>query len=273
MNHYKSCSGNITTRSGSDNSIDNKEDDTPIGLIIQFLNAESCAFTEASLACSSLTPIVCVPILLIGCAHVEAPHINRALAPTLCAPAPSTTPHLGYIGVPNPPRGRSSTSDDNGDGSSHWEQEAVAAAEAYIMPPPPGTGNLLIDVDEEQDEEKLPVLSSIWDCPMINKFAGFDDNGKALSGWICGWCPLENDGSSPKPFKTMNATKALAHVTRVGGYDIRPCCGHIPASRQTLTKEHRNSKRDTMGNSIADIQDRTVLALAEGAKKSSRHAL
>ena len=138
MNHYKSCSGNITTRSGSDNSIDNKEDDTPIGLIIQFLNAESCAFTEASLACSSLTPIVCVPILLIGCAHVEAPHINRALAPTLCAPAPSTTPHLGYIGVPNPPRGRSSMSrDDDGDGGSHWEQEAVAAAEAYILPPHP----------------------------------------------------------------------------------------------------------------------------------------
>ena len=80
-------------------------------------------------------------------------------------------------------------SDDNGDGSSHWEQEAVAAAEAYIMPPPRGTGNLLIDVDEEQDEEKLPVLSSIWDCPMINKFAGFDNNGKAFSGWICGWCP------------------------------------------------------------------------------------
>jgi len=39
MNHYKRCSGNITTRSGFDNSIDNKEDDTPIGLIIQFLNA------------------------------------------------------------------------------------------------------------------------------------------------------------------------------------------------------------------------------------------
>ncbi len=156
-------------------------------------------------------------------------------------------------------------SDDNGDGGSHWEQEAVAAAEAYIMPPPV-TENLLIDVhDEEQDEEKLPVLSSIWDCPMINKFAGFDNNEKAFSGWICGWCPLENDGSSPKPFKMINATKALAHVTRVGGYDIRPCCGRIPALRlkqyrdlhlsKTLTKEHRNSKRDTMGNSIADMQD------------------
>jgi hypothetical protein len=155
-----------------------------------------------------------------------------------------------------------------------WQQRRHTSC----PPPPPGTGNLLIDVDEEQDEEPLPVLSSIW------KFAGFDDNGKPFSGWICGWCPLENDGSSPKPYRTMNATKALVHVTRVGGYDIRPCRGCIPAAKsrqyrdlqlsKTLTKEHsRNSKRDTMGNSIADMQDRTVIALAEGAKKSSRHAL
>ena len=206
----------------------------------------------------------------------------------VCVPI---TPHLGYIGVPNPPRGRSSMSrdDDGDDDGSHWEQEeAVAAAEAYILPPHPplGTGNnLLIDVDdEEQDEEPLlPVLSSIWECQMINKISGLDDNGKPFSGWTCGWCPLENDGSSPKPFRSMNATKALHHVTRVGGEAIRPCRGRIPAAKmkqyqdlhlsKTLTKEHRISRRDTMGNSIADMQDRTVLALAEGAKKSSRHAL
>ena len=176
--------------------------------------------------------------------------------------------------------------DDDGDGGSHWEQEAVAAAETYILPPPLplGTGdNPLIDVNEERDEELLPVLSSIWECPMINKFAGFDDNGKPFSGWTCGWCPLENDGSSPKPHRMMNATKALVHVTRVGGESIRPCRGRIPADKmkqyrdlylsKTLTKEHRISRRDTMGNSIANTQDRTVLALAEGAKKSSRHAL
>ncbi len=86
--------------------------------------------------------------------------------------------------------------------------------------PPQGTGNLLIDVDEEKDEEPLPVLKSIWDCPMINKLAGFDDNGNPFSGWTCGWCPLENDGSSPKPYQTMNATKSLVHVTRVEEYDI-----------------------------------------------------
>ena len=60
------------------------------------------------------------------------------------------------------------SSEDDGDGSSHQEQEAVAAAEAYILgAPTPGTGNLLIDVNEDQDEE-LPVLRSIWECPMIN---------------------------------------------------------------------------------------------------------
>ena len=66
---------------------------------------------------------------------------------------------------------------DDGDGGSDQEP-ALAAVEEYIMG---GTGNPLIDVDEDQDEE-LPVLSSIWECPMINKFAGFDNNGKPFSG-------------------------------------------------------------------------------------------
>ncbi len=145
-----------------------------------------------------------------------------------------------------------------------------------------GTGNPLIDVGEDQDEE-LPVLSSIWECPMINKFAGFDNNGKPFSGWTCGWCPLENDGSQPKPFWLMNATKALIFVAKVLGYDIQPCQGCIPAAKsrqyqdlhlsKTLTKEQRKSRKDTMSNSFADMQDRTVLSLAEGAKKLYRHAL
>jgi hypothetical protein len=80
---------------------------------------------------------------------------------------------------------------EDGDGGSDREP-ALAAAEEYIMG---GTGNPLVeDVGEDQDEE-LPVLSSIWECPMIIKFSGFDNNGKPVSGWTCGWCPLENDGS------------------------------------------------------------------------------
>ncbi len=81
------------------------------------------------------------------------------------------------------------------------------------------TGNPLIDVDEDLDEV-LPVLSSIWECSMVNKFAGFDNNGKPFSEWTCGWCTLENNGSQLKPFRLMNATKALIHVARVLGYDV-----------------------------------------------------
>jgi len=79
----------------------------------------------------------------------------------------------------------------------------------------------------------------------------------------------------------MNETKALVHVAKVAGHDIQPCRGHIPAAKskqykelylsKTLTKEQRNSRKDTMSISISDLQDRTVLSLADGAKKSSRH--
>ena len=106
------------------------------------------------------------------------------------------------------------------------DDEALAAAEDYIT----GAGARgeadpidIINVDNEDHGVDLPVLFSIWECPMINKFAGFDDNGKSYAGWTCGWCPLESDGSQPKPFCTMNATKALVHVAKVPGYDIRPC--------------------------------------------------
>jgi hypothetical protein len=81
----------------------------------------------------------------------------------------------------------------------------------------------------------------------------------------------------------MNATKALIHVAKVLGYDVQPCCDRIPATKsrqyrdlhltKTLTKEQRKSRKDMMSNSIADMQDWTVLSLAEGAKKFSRHAL
>jgi hypothetical protein len=81
----------------------------------------------------------------------------------------------------------------------------------------------------------------------------------------------------------MNATKALARVVNVAGYDIRPCRGHIPAAKskqckqlylsKTLMKDQRKSRKDTMSNSISDLQDWTVLSLADSEKKSPRHAL
>lgn len=161
--------------------------------------------------------------------------------------------------------------------SDGGEEAAVAEAEGYIMG---GAGGI---IDMDADDAPLPVLTSIWECPMINRCSGFDDNGKAFAGWTCSWCPLGKDGSSPKPFRSLNATKALCHVAKVAGYDIRPCRGNITAAKsnqykalyllKTLTKEDRTSRKDTMSMSISDLQDRTVLSLAAGAKSSSRHAL
>jgi hypothetical protein len=81
----------------------------------------------------------------------------------------------------------------------------------------------------------------------------------------------------------MIATKAPSHVVKVAGYDILPCRGHIPAAKskqckqlylsKTLTNDQRKSRKDTMSNSISDLQDRTVLSLADSEKKSPRHAL
>ena len=137
--------------------------------------------------------------------------------------------------------------------------------------------------DPINEEHPLPALLSIWDCPMINKITGFDDNNKSYAGWTCGWCPLQNDGSTPKPFCSNNATKALVHVSKLTGYDIWPCRGRIPevTSRQyqelylskTLSKEQRKSKKDVMNSKISDIQDRTVVSLADGAISSSRQSL
>jgi hypothetical protein len=84
---------------------------------------------------------------------------------------------------------------DDGDGGSDQES-ALAAAEEYIMG---GTGNPLIDVDEDQDEE-LPVLSSIWECPMISKFAGFDNNGKPFLGGLVAGAPLKTMAPNQNPF-------------------------------------------------------------------------
>jgi len=137
--------------------------------------------------------------------------------------------------------------------------------------------------DPINEEHPLPALLSIWDCPMINKITGFDDNGKSYAGWTCGWCPLEKDGSTTKAFRSTNATKALVHVLKLTGYDIRPCRGHIPAANKkqyqelylakTVSKEQRKSKKDAMTSKISDIQSRTVVSLADGATTSSRQSL
>ena len=62
----------------------------------------------------------------------------------------------------------------------------------------------------------LPILTSIWDCPMMNKVLIPGSAGNMVCGWTCGWCPV---GRSP--FKGDSAPRALAHVAKVPGESIR----------------------------------------------------
>ena len=256
------------------NTTISRNTDTHIGRVIEFPYKKEGFATEALLGRFSHQ----FPYSHIGCLRVRTRNRTSRVVRTRNTQAhvgfgaltpPLKTPHLGYTGVPPPAtRGKGIMSDGG-------EEAAVAVAEEFIMG---GAG--IIDVDA--DDAELPVLRSIWECPWINKCSGFDDNGKAFLGWTCGWCPRGNDGSEPIPFRTMNATKALAHVVKVAGYDIRPCRGNITAAKsnqykalyllKTLTKEERMNRKDTMSRSISDLQDRTVLSLAAGAKSSSRHA-
>ncbi len=75
----------------------------------------------------------------------------------------------------------------------------------------------------EEDNVDLPVLTSIWDRPMLNKTIAVYESGKSYAGWTCGWCPPQNDGAKAKPFWGCNATKALCHVAKISDFDIWPC--------------------------------------------------
>ncbi len=77
----------------------------------------------------------------------------------------------------------------------------------------------------------LPPLTSIWNCPFITKCTGVGKDGRSYAGWKCGFCPRNHDGSEASLFSPQNATKALYHVARISGYDIRPCRGFIPPGK------------------------------------------
>jgi hypothetical protein len=76
----------------------------------------------------------------------------------------------------------------------------------------------------DDDEEVLvprPHYYTIWDCPHLNKVT-VEENGVVKNGWQCNWCM-----NPPAMFSTFSATKALAHVLRLPGSDVRPCTGII----------------------------------------------
>jgi hypothetical protein len=131
--------------------------------------------------------------------------------------------------------------------------------------------DILENVGEDEGDEQLPPLATIWECPMINR-TSIDSDGKSISGWTCGWCP--SDDGNPQFFKSVNATKALCHVLNVRGQDIRLCRGDIPdknvAQYRALymtklsAKEQRTAQRHHLQNKISDLQETTVDAIQGG---------
>jgi hypothetical protein len=76
------------------------------------------------------------------------------------------------------------------------------------------------------NDDPLLVLSSIWDCPQINKAVVLGPAGIMVAGWICGWCPPGKGA-----FKGDNATMALACVAKILRNNIRSCDGNIPLEK------------------------------------------
>jgi hypothetical protein len=74
------------------------------------------------------------------------------------------------------------------------------------------------DFIQLDDEDELSELTSIWGCPKIQK--GHDEkSGKPK--WTCLWCG--------ETFLTWNATKAMMHVLRKSGQNVKVCRpGRIP---------------------------------------------
>ena len=60
----------------------------------------------------------------------------------------------------------------------------------------------------------------------MNKAAVPGPDGSFVGGWTCGWCP-----AGKGDFKGDNETKALAHVAKIPGKNIRLCEGNIPKEK------------------------------------------
>ena len=73
------------------------------------------------------------------------------------------------------------------------------------------------------------------------------------------------------PFRGVNASKALWHVLKEAGHDIRPCQGHIPhnnlaqyqqlANSKAEAKDSRVRKNSTLTTTIGDLQDQAAMSV------------
>ena len=76
----------------------------------------------------------------------------------------------------------------------------------------------------------------------------------------------------PAMFSTFSATKALAHVLELPGSNFRPCTGIIPKTfalgykdlytRKMEANRSRSNNKNSMVDSIENIQERTAVAMS-----------
>jgi hypothetical protein len=129
--------------------------------------------------------------------------------------------------------------------------------------------------DVDDDVEVIvpwPHHYTIWDCPKINKVV-LDENGVIRNGWRCNWCM-----NPPAMFASFSATKALAHVLWLPGSNVRPCMGIITETFALGYKDlyrrkmdvgcSRSNNKNSMADSIDNIQERTSGAMSAASAKS-----
>jgi len=137
--------------------------------------------------------------------------------------------------------------------------------------------------EPEESGGLLSPLISIWDCPFITKCTGVGKDGRSYAGWKCSYCPRNHDGSEASIFRPQKATKALYHVARISGYDIRPCCGFIPPGKawqyrilyqlKAADKDQRKQNRNVISSNINNLQDRVLHSLSDTSRSGGRGAL
>jgi hypothetical protein len=108
-----------------------------------------------------------------------------------------------------------------------------------LSPEPGSTVVAPIEVDEAQS---TPV-HSVWDCEHIQRTGTTSKD----QYWKCLWCN--------QSFKYWNRTKALYHLAKVGGHDVRICrATHDPASK-ALYKSMLKEKESTLSDFNAREQN------------------
>ena len=143
----------------------------------------------------------------------------------------------------------------------------MTTATCIPLLPPMGNINIagqslhLNQEKDDNDDEELPPLEHIWDCPYIVK--------NSPTGWKCLWCS--------NVFVPVHATRALCHVIRGKGGGIKPCKASIPANylaryqalRDCGSSKAESKKRgvEVVDNIVEMQQNSSVEMLLSGKRR------